>query len=94
MENKIKLFEDKQIRSAWDKKQDWYFSIVDIVSVFFNTDYQSARTYWKKLHERLRNEGFEPVTKCHQLKMIAAVCKERLNEISDPELVMHRGMSY
>ena len=131
MENKIKLFENKKIRVAWDKeKQDWYFSIVDIVSVLNDSDYQTARTYWKKLHERLRKEGFEPVTNCHQLKMpasdgklrptyvanaetilriiqsipskkaepfkqwLAMVGNERLNEISDPELAMQRGMDY
>ena len=131
MENKIKLFEDKKIRVVWNQeKQDWYFSIVDVVSVLNDSDYQTARTYWRKLHERLRKEGFEPVTNCHQLKMPAAdgklrstyvanaetilriiqsipskkaepfkqwlaqVGDERLNEISDPELAMQRGMDY
>ena len=70
MQNKIKLFENKKIRVAWDQeKQDWYFFIVDVVSVLNDSDHQTARTYWRKLHERLRKEGFETVTNCYQLKL-------------------------
>ena len=70
MQNKIKLFEDKKIRVAWDsEKQDWYFSIVDIVAVLNDTDYQTARDYWNKLRQRLTSEGFEPLTNCQQLNL-------------------------
>ena len=63
MQNKIKLFEDKKIRVAWDtEKQDWYFSIVDIVAALNESDYQTARKYWKNLKYRLKGEGFESVT--------------------------------
>ena len=82
MENKIKLFEDKKIRVSWnEEEQDWYFSIVDVVSVLNEQDYQSARKYWNKLSQRLTEEGFEPVTNCHQLKMMAEDGKQRLTDV-------------
>ena len=57
MENKIKLFEDKKVRVAWNEdEQDWYFSVVDIVTVLNESDYQSARLYWKVLKNRLKSE--------------------------------------
>ena len=69
----IKIFEDKKIRTIWDEEQqDWYFSIVDIVSVLTDSsDYQKARKYWNKLKQRLNEEGSELVTFCHQLKLPA-----------------------
>ena len=70
MQNKIKLFEDKKIRVAWDQdKQDWYFSIVDVVSVLNDSDYQMARKYWSVLKVRLKEEGCESATNCSQLKL-------------------------
>lgn len=70
MQNKIKLFENKKIRVAWDQgKQDWHFSIVDVASVLNDSDYQTARKYWKALQGRLQKECFEPATNCYQLKM-------------------------
>ena len=65
-----KLFEDRKIRTVWDDEQEkWYFSIVDVVGVLVDSkDYQRARKYWNKLKQRLKEEGFEPVTNCHQLK--------------------------
>ena len=70
----IKIFEDKKIRTVWDEEQqDWYFSVVDIVSVLTDSDdYQKARKYWNKLKQRLNEEGSELVTNCHQLKLPAA----------------------
>ena len=89
MQNKIKLFEDKKIRVAWDQeKQDWYFSIVDIIAVLNETDYQTARAYWKKLFQRLKAEGFEPVTNCHQLKMTAADGRQRLTYVANAESLL------
>ena len=68
---KIALFEGKQIRRHWDDaKELWYFSVVDVVRAL--TDSTDARKYWNKLAERLRKEGSESVTKCHQLKMQAS----------------------
>ena len=79
MQNDIKLFEQKKIRSVYDEEKDiWYFSVVDVISILIEKDYQTARKYWNKLSERLRNEGSEQmVTNCHQLKMQAADGKIR-----------------
>ena len=71
----IKLFEKKRVRTAWDDEQEkWYFSIVDVVDVLTNSkDALTARKYWNKLKQRLKEEGNETVTDCHQLKM-RAIC--------------------
>lgn len=69
-DNELKLFEDKKIRTKWDDEQGkWYFSVVDIVAALTENDYQKARTYWKVLKLRLKEEGNESVTNCNQLKM-------------------------
>lgn len=67
----IQLFEDQKIRVAWDAEQEeWYFSIVDVVAVLtVQPDYNTGRKYWNKLKQRLKEEGSEQVTNCHQLKM-------------------------
>ena len=82
-DNKIQLFEDKRIRTAWDEeKEEWYFSIVDVVSVLTDSpDYNTGRKYWNKLKQRLKDEGNELVTNCHQLKMRAADSKNRLTDV-------------
>ena len=68
MDNEIKLFEGRQIRSAWDnEKEEWYFSIIDIVGIL--TDSKDPGAYWRKLKQRLKEEGNEFVTNCHELKM-------------------------
>lgn len=78
MENKIKIFENKQVRTAWNAdEEEWYFSVVDIVSVLTDNDYQTARKYWNKLRQRLSEEGSELVTICHRLKMQASDGKMR-----------------
>lgn len=80
--DKIQLFEDKKIRTAWDEeKEEWYFSIVDVVSVL--TESIDGRKYWNKLKQRLKEEGNETVTNCHQLKMTAADGKKRLTDVAD-----------
>ena len=68
MENKIKLFEDKVVRSHWDSEQEeWYFSVVDVVAVL--TESENPNNYWKVLKNRLKKEGSQLVTNCNQLKM-------------------------
>lgn len=68
MDKEIKLFDGRQIRSAWDnEKEEWYFSIIDIVGVL--TDSKDPGAYWRKLKQRLKEEGNEFVTNCHELKM-------------------------
>lgn len=69
--NTIQLFEDQKIRMAWDaEREEWYFSIVDVVAVLTDQpDYDHARNYWKVLKNRLAKEGSQLVTACNQLKM-------------------------
>ncbi len=88
--SKIVLFKDQKIRRDWNKKeQKWYFSVVDVVSVLAGQiDFQKARKYWNKLSERLRNEGSEVVTKCHQLKMVAQDGKLRPTDVADTETIL------
>lgn len=82
MDNEIKLFEGKQIRSAWDnEKEEWCFSIIDIVGVL--TDSKDPGAYWRKLKQRLNEEGNEVVTICHTLKMQAADGKMRETDVAD-----------
>jgi hypothetical protein len=72
MEKAIKLFENKKVRVKWDSdKEKWYFSIVDVVLVLTNNDFQDARNYWKVLKHRLKEEGNQTVTNCNQLKLPA-----------------------
>ena len=87
MKEKIQLFEDRKVRTAWDSEREkWYFSIVDVCGVLVDQpDYQKARKYWNKLKQRLVEEGFEPVTNCHQLKLIAQDGKPRLTDVADAE---------
>ena len=84
LDDKIQLFEDKHIRTAWDEeKEEWYFSIVDVVAVLTEApNHQVARNYWKVTKKRLVDEGFEPVTSCNQLKMTAADGKKRLTDVA------------
>ena len=84
-ETAIKLFEEKQVRSAWvEDEEKWYFSIVDIIVILTDqADFQKARKYWNKLKGRLLAEGNETVTNSHQLKMIAEDGKMRLTDVAD-----------
>lgn len=125
----IKVFEERKVRTVWDDQtEEWYFSVVDVVAVLTDNDYQAARNYWKVLKNRLKKEGNETVTNCNQLKMqssdgkmrltdvatteqlfrliqsipspkaepfkqwMAQVAKERLDEMQDPELAIHRSL--
>ena len=87
--NSLKLFEDRNIRVAWnDTKEEWYFSVVDIVSVLTDNDYQAGRKYWKTLKMRLNQEGSELVTNCYQLKMVAYVGKLRNTDVMNTEQIL------
>ena len=80
----IQLFNDRKIRAAWDDiEEKWYFSIVDVVSVL--TDSADGRKYWNKLKQRLKEEGNETVTNCHQFKLTASDGKMRLTDVADQE---------
>ena len=85
--DKIQLFEDKRIRTAWDEeKEEWYFSIVDVVAVL--TDSPNPQTYWRVLKKRLKDEGNETVTACNGLKMTAADGKRRMTDVADTEQLL------
>lgn len=88
--DKIQLFEDKRIRTAWDEEnEEWYFSIIDVISVLTEqADYQGARNYWKVLKKRLKDEGNETVTNCNRLKMTAADGKKRLTDVATTEQLL------
>ena len=83
----LKLFEERKVRTVWDdEKEKWYFSIVDVVSVL--TDSVDATAYWRKLKQRLKEEGNETVTNCHGLKMKATDGKKRLTDVAGTEQLL------
>ena len=89
--NKLQLFENKMIRTAWDEeKEEWYFSIVDVVAVLTEQKTQrGASTYWAVLKKRLKDEGAEQLlTNCKQLKMTAADGKKRLTDVATTEQLL------
>ena len=85
----IKLFETKQIRTAWNEdREEWYFSVVDVVGVLTDQSTQDgARNYWKVLKKRLIEEGNEPGTNCNQLKLLAQDGKMRMTDVADTEQI-------
>ena len=90
--DKIQLFEDKRIRTAWDEeKEEWYFSIVDVVAVLTDQpDQRSASNYWAKLKQRLKEEGADQLlTNCQQLKMKSPKDGKRYNtDVADTEQLL------
>jgi hypothetical protein len=83
-ETAIRLFNEKQIRTHWDEEQEkWFFSIVDVVGVL--SDSIDPQSYWRKLKQRLKEEGNESVTNCHALKMPATDGKMRITDVADTE---------
>ena len=90
MQTKTQIFDNSRIRSVWDRENEkWYFAIVDVVAVLTdNTDFLRARKYWNKLKQRLKEEGNETVTNCHQLKILAADGKMRLTDVGDVEQIL------
>ena len=88
-ENAIKLFQDKKVRVHWDDEQEkWYFSVIDIVAMLTENDFQGARNYWKVLKHRLKKEGNETVTNCNRLKMLAQDGKMRMTDVADTEQLL------
>ena len=90
-DDRIQLFENKRIRTAWDaEKEECFFSIVDVVAVLTDQpDARHASTYWAVLKKRLNNEGAgQLITNCKQLKMTAADGKKRLTDVADTELLL------
>ena len=83
----IQLFEERKVRTVWDDQEEkWYFSIVDVCGVLTDSkDALTARKYWNKLKQRLKEEGNETVTNCHQLRLKAADGKMRLTDVADTE---------
>ena len=80
----LQLFEQKKVRTVWDTDTEkWYFSIVDVVSVLNDSDYQTARKYWKVLKGRLLKEGNESVTNCYQLKLQSSDGKYYKTDVAD-----------
>lgn len=83
-ETAIKLFNERQIRTHWDDKQEkWFFSIVDVVAVL--TKSENPNNYWKVLKNRLKKEGSELVTNCNQLKMQSSDGKYYKTDVADTE---------
>ena len=85
--NKIQVYDNQPIRTAWDEEyEEWYFSVVDVVAVL--TESKDANAYWRKLKQRLIAEGNETVTNCHGLKMKAADGKRRMTDIANTEQLL------
>ena len=80
----LQLFETKKVRTIWDDEQEkWYFAIVDVVAVL--TGSADPQAYWRKLKQRLKEEGNQTVTDCHAFKLQAADGKMRLTDVADTE---------
>ena len=89
-ERSLVAFEKHKIRRHYDEKTEtWFFSVVDIIAVLIQQpDYQTARKYWNKLKERLKKEGSQSVTNCHQLKLEAADGKKYMTDVASPETLL------
>jgi hypothetical protein len=82
--NSIKIFKDKKVRTLWDEeKEQWHISIIDVIEVL--TESVNPTAYWRKLKQRLKEEGNETVTNCHGLKMKAPDGKMRLTDVATTE---------
>ena len=80
----IQIFEDRKVRTVWDESaEEWYFSVVDVIGIL--TDSVSPTVYWRKLKQRLKQEGNETVTNCHGLKLKAADGKMRMTDVVDTQ---------
>jgi hypothetical protein len=86
----LAVFENFKIRRTYDEQSEtWYFSVVDIIAALIQQpDYQTARKYWNKVKERLKKEGSESVSNCHQLKLEAADGKKYATDVADPETLL------
>lgn len=89
MENKIKVFENKNVRTAWNAdEEEWYFSVVDVCNILADSASKDPGAYWRKLKQRLKAEGSELVTNCHGLKMRADDGKMRTTDCLDTKGVL------
>lgn len=89
MSEAIKLFDNQEIRVEWDSdKEKWFFSIIDVIAVLTENDYQAARNYWKVLKHRLKEEGNQTVTNCNRLKLKAEDGKLRVTDVADTEQLL------
>ena len=90
--NAIKLFEEKKVRTVWDDEtEEWYFSVVDVVVALTESpDYKTGRKYWNKLKQRLKEEGSELVTNCHQLKMRRSCRRKRRLQMRNESKLSYR----
>jgi hypothetical protein len=90
MKDKLAIFEDYEIRREYDEKTEtWYFSVFDTIQALLQqSDFQSARKYWKVLKGRLGKEGSQLVTNCYQLKMTAEDGKQRLTDVATSETLL------
>ena len=87
MDDKIKIFENKKIRTSWDENEEsWVFSIVDVIAIL--TDSKNPQTYWRVMKKRLKDEGNESVTNCNALKMTAADGKMRMTDVADTQQLL------
>jgi hypothetical protein len=85
--SEISLFEEKQVRRAWNAEQEkWLFAIVDVVAILTNSS--NPQTYWRVMKKRLMDEGNETVTNCNGLKMTAADGKQRMTDVADTEALL------
>ena len=85
--NKIKVFENKKVRTAWNEEtEDWFFSVIDVIEIL--TESENPRDYWKVLKHRLAKEGSEVVTNCNQLKLPAVDGKMRLTDVLDTKGIL------
>ena len=86
IKTKLSCLRKNKCGNIWDEEgEKWWFSIVDIVAVLTDSDYQTARKYWKVLKGRLAKEGNESVTNCYQLKMQSTDGKFYLTDVADTE---------
>lgn len=89
MENKIKVFKNKQVRTVWDAEaEEWYFSVVDVCNVLSDSASKDPEAYWRKLKQRLKAEGSEVVTNCHGLKLQASDGKYYKTDVLDTKGVL------
>ncbi len=86
-EEQLQIFDNQPIRTAWDEEnEEWYFSIVDVVGIL--SDSKDATAYWRKLKQRLKEEGNETVTNCHGLKMKALDGKRRFTDVANTDQLL------